>query len=250
MPSTNTKQKPLIGLTTYRKDAKDSGVPLYGLMRSYIEAVSAAGGVPLLIPLGLDNSDLSTILQRLDGLVLPGGGDVDPMAYRGKDHENLRGIDKDRDRVEIDMARKAVQAGKPFLAICRGHQVLNVALGGTMWEDLATQVPGSIRHDYYGQGARSDRPHTVHVRQGSRLADILRDEEVPVNSLHHQGLRDLAPDLTVSATSPDGLIEGVEIEGHPFAIGVQWHPENLVGIDPAMHNLFISFVEASANGAT
>ena len=218
-------------------------------MRSYVEAVAAAGGIPLLIPLGLADEDLPAILRRVDGLILPGGGDIDPANYRGTDHVELRGVDEDRDRVEISLAREAVKTGKPFLAICRGHQVLNVALGGTMWEDLASQMPDSIRHDYYGNGARTDRPHTVQVRKYSRLADILNSEEIPVNSLHHQGLRDLAPELLVSATAPDGLVEGVEIEGHPFAIGVQWHPENLVEIDPAMHNLFVSSDRASVNGA-
>jgi putative glutamine amidotransferase len=247
--SSNDKKRPLIGLTTYRKIAEDSGAPLYGLMRSYVEAVIAAGGIPLLIPLGLDTDDLFAILKRVDGLILPGGGDIDPEAYHGTPHELVRGIDDDRDRVEINLAREAVKTEKPFLAICRGHQVLNVALGGTMWEDLASQMPGAIRHDYNGNGARTDRPHTVQVRKDSQLAAILNSEMVPVNSLHHQGLRDLAPELSVSATAPDGLVEGVEIEGHPFAIGVQWHPENLVKIDPAMHKLFASLIEASANSA-
>jgi putative glutamine amidotransferase len=246
--SSKEKKRPLIGLTTYRKIAEDSGAPLYGLMRSYVDAVAGAGGIPLLIPLGLDTDDLFEILKRIDGLVLPGGGDIDPAAYQGAPHEELRGIDDDRDRVEINLARKAVKTEKPFLAICRGHQVLNVALGGTMWEDLASQMPGAIRHDYYGAGARTDRPHNVQVRKDSRLAAILNSENIPVNSLHHQGLRDLAPELTVSATAPDGLVEGVEVEGHPFAIGVQWHPENLVKVDPAMNKLFVSLVEASANG--
>lgn len=250
-PSTNsaaTHDRPVIALTTYRKNSSDTGVPLYGLMRSYVHAVSAAGGIPLLVPLGLSDEDLASLLRRIDALVLPGGGDIDPANYLGGAHEQLRGIDRDRDRVEINLARAAVRSEKPFLAICRGHQVLNVALGGTMWEDLASQFQGTIRHDYYGQGARTDRPHSVQVRPGSRLAAILQSEQVPVNSLHHQGLRDLAPELVVSATAPDGLVEGVEIEGHPFAIGVQWHPENLVSIDPAMHNLFVSLVNA-ANGA-
>jgi putative glutamine amidotransferase len=247
-PSIDSK-RPLIGLTTYRKIAQDSGAPLFGLMQSYVEALAGAGGIPVLIPLGLETQDLSNILRRLDGLILPGGGDIDPSAYHGSLHKQLRGIDDDRDRVEINLAREAVKTEKPFLAICRGHQVLNVALGGTMWEDLASQMPGAIRHDYNGNGARTDRPHTVQVRRGSRLAAILNNEMVPVNSLHHQGLRDLAPELSISATAPDGLIEGVEIEGHPFAVGVQWHPENLVKIDPAMHKLFTSLVEASANGA-
>jgi putative glutamine amidotransferase len=242
------KDRPLIGLTTYRKISQDTGVPLFGLMHSYVQAVAGAGGIPLLIPLGLDDGELTVVLQRLDGLLLPGGGDVDPAAYRGVAHKEVRDVDSDRDRVEINLVRKAVQARKPLLAICRGHQVLNVALGGTMWEDLATQLPGSIRHDYFGSGSRTDRPHMVRVRNDSILAAIFNSDEVPVNSLHHQGLRDLAPELVVSATAPDGVVEGVEIEGHPFAVGVQWHPENLVEIDPAMRNLFVAFVNASANG--
>ena len=235
---------PLIGLSTYRKVSKDTHAPLFGLMRSYVHAVSAAGGIPVLIPLGLDEDALAAALARVDGLILPGGGDIDPRAYGGGKHKNLRGIDQDRDRVEITLARQAVKTNKPLLAICRGHQVLNVALGGTMWEDLASQRAGSIRHDYNGTGERTDRPHSVQVRDGSVLRRILGAPEIAVNSLHHQGLRDIAPELSITATSADGLVEGVEIEGHPFAVGVQWHPENLVEIDPAMHNLFTSFVAA------
>ena len=248
--SATSQDRPIIGLTTYRKLSSDTGAPLFGLMRTYVEAVAAAGGIPLLIPLGLPDEDLSVILKRVDGFILPGGGDIDPIAYRGTPNDRVNGIDKDRDRVELLLARAAVETRKPFLAICRGHQVLNVALGGTMWEDIATQIPGSIRHDYNGTGERTDRQHIVQVREQSFLARVMGTVEVAVNSLHHQGLRDLAPGLTVSANAPDGLIEGVEIEGHPFAIGVQWHPEVLVKLDPAMHNLFVGLVDASRNGAS
>lgn len=237
--------KPIIGCTTYRKLSRDTGVPLFGLMQSYVQAISAAGGIPVLIPLGLPAEDLGTVLARVDGLVLPGGGDIEPRRYRGQPHEKVRGVDKDRDRVEIHVARWAAENEKPLLAICRGHQVLNVALGGTMWEDIATQVPAAIRHDYYGTDARNYRPHAVDLKPGSRLAAIFGTTSVPVNSLHHQAVRDLAPDLQATATAADGIVEGLEITGHPFGVGVQWHPENLVDDDPAMLDLFRALVHAA-----
>ena len=239
---------PIIGLTTYRKHSRDTNRPLFGLMRAYVEAVVAGGGIPLLIPLGLSDEDLVAILERVDGLVLPGGGDIDPTFYQGSWHDALREVDKDRDRVEITVAQQAPMLRKPFLAICRGFQVLNVALGGTMWEDLASQRAGSIKHDYFQTGERSYVPHTVEVNPDSQLASIVGRETVPVNSLHHQGVRDIAPDLAVTAVAPDGLVEGLEVAGHPFAVGVQWHPENLIQNHPAMLTLFESLIIASQNG--
>lgn len=246
--SSSNQARPIIGLTTYRKNSRETNLPLFGLMQAYVKAVTAGGGIPLLIPLGLSDEDLLTIINRVDGLVLPGGGDIDPDFYEGINHQALRGIDRDRDRVEIFVAQQAAQLEKPFLAICRGHQILNVALGGTMWEDLASQMPGSIKHDFYLKGQRTDLPHTVELKPGSRLAAIIDRETTPVNSLHHQGVRDIAPDLAVSAVSSDGLVEGLEVAGHPFAVSVQWHPENLVENDPAMLALFESLAAASQNG--
>jgi putative glutamine amidotransferase len=247
LPSTTAR--PIIGLTTYRKNSRDTNRPLFGLMRTYVHAISAGGGIPVLIPLGLADEDLLSILNRVDGLLLPGGGDIDPDFYAGNDHPALRGIDRDRDRVEIFVAQQAAHLQKPFLAICRGHQILNVALGGTMWEDLATQRSGSIKHDYYLKGRRSDTPHDVEVDPNSSLASILGKNVTPVNSIHHQGVRDIAPDLLVSAVAPDGLVEGLEVAGHPFGLAVQWHPENLIDHDPGMLALFQALAAASANGS-
>ena len=248
LSSSSNQARPIIGLTTYRKNSRDTNRPLFGLMRSYVEAVSAGGGIPLLIPLGLSDEDLLAVIDRVDGLVLPGGGDIAPNFYKGTTHPALRSIDRDRDRVEIFAAQQAVKLEKPFLAICRGHQVLNVALGGTMWEDLASQRSNGIVHDFFGQGQRTDLPHTVELKRDSRLAAIMGRETTAVNSMHHQGVRDIAPDLVVTAVAPDGLVEGLEIEGHPFAVAVQWHPENLIGNDPAMLALFEALAAASQNG--
>jgi putative glutamine amidotransferase len=245
--SSAPRRKPLIGLTTYRKRSKDTNSPLYGLMLSYVRAVAGAGGIPLLIPLNVGDEDLPDVLARLDGLLLPGGGDIDPHYYGGQPHDLVAEVDDERDRVELGLARLAVNMETPLLAICRGHQVLNVALGGTMYEDVASQMPGAIRHDYDGE--RTSLPHTVSLLPGTKLAALLEREETPVNSIHHQGLNALAPELVVSALAPDGLVEGVEVPGHPFAIGVQWHPENLLEVQPVMGNLFTSLVRAARGEA-
>ncbi len=240
-------RRPVIGCTTYRKLSHDTAVPLYGLMTSYVEAVRLAGGIPVLIPLNLSEAELAPLLDRFDGLLLPGGGDIDPQRYNGRPHPTVAGIDADRDRVEIFVARYAVETAKPLLAICRGQQVLNVALGGTMWEDVESQVDGSIRHDYNLAYPRNFLPHTVDIQPDSLLAHALGRTQTPVNSLHHQAVRDIADRLTVTAVAPDGIVEGLEVAGHPFAIGVQWHPENLVQDDPAMLALFEALVAAAGD---
>jgi len=244
--SSPARQRPLIGCTTYRKTAdQDPPIELFGLMPTYVDAIVAAGGVPILIPLGLSDEALQAIFERVDGLLLPGGGDIEPEFYRGQPHTSLWGIDRDRDRVEFFMARAAVAQPKPLLAICRGHQVFNVALGGTLWVDVSSQMPDAIKHDYFGVHPRNYAAHSVKLQPNSKLSLCLGRDQTDVNSLHHQGIRDLAPELAAVAVAPDGLVEAVEIVGHPFAIGVQWHPENLIHDDPAMLSLFKGLVAAS-----
>jgi putative glutamine amidotransferase len=242
-----SEKRPIIGCTTYLKRiAQKRPIEVYGLMPSYTEAIVAAGGVPLLIPLGLSTEDLQVVFERIDGLVLPGGGDVEPEVYGGQQHVTLWGINPERDRTEFFMSRAAVKQRKPVLAICRGIQVLNVALGGTLWEDIGSQVPGAIRHDAPDDRPRSYLAHTVSLENDSLLARRIGRGQHQVNSIHHQAVKTLASELFTTATAPDDVIEGVEVPGHPFAIGVQWHPENLVADDPAMLALFEGLVEASA----
>jgi putative glutamine amidotransferase len=238
---------PLIGCVTYRKTAAQANpVPLFALMPSYVEAVAVAGGAPLLIPLGLDEPILLAILEQLDGLILTGGGDIAPEIYGSERDDMVYDIDHDRDRVELFLAREAVAQNKPVLAICRGHQMLNVALGGTLYEDVQEIMPGAMKHDFFGDMPRNHQAHEVTIRPDSKLADTLRRTSIAVNSLHHQGIRDLAPGLLPSAYAPDGLIEGVESPAHPFAIGVQWHPENLIHDEPAMLDLFRGLIQAAS----
>lgn len=238
--------RPIIGLTTYRKVAAQSVLPLMALMPTYIDAVAAAGGVPVLIPLGIDEDALRALLAHLDGLVLTGGGDVAGEEYHSERPDFIFDVDTDRDRVELFLARQAMADNLPLLAICRGHQLLNVALGGTLYEDVLAWMPGAIKHDFFGQHPRNHQAHRVTIEPGSKLAATLGRSEASVNSLHHQGIRDLAPGLSPAAYAPDGLIEGVEAVDHPFALGVQWHPENLIHDAPEMLSLFHGLVEAAA----
>ena len=249
MTTNSSTHRPLIGLTTYRKTSvKANPVAVYALMPSYVEAVIAAGGVPLLIPLGLDEEALGTLLARLDGLLLTGGGDIAGEHYDSAHPDFIFDVDPDRDRVELFLAREALAKDVPLLAICRGHQLMNVALGGSLYEDVLRLMPSAIKHDYWGEYPRNLLSHEVTVCADSLLARRLGRTTVRVNSLHHQGVRDVAPGLVASAHAPDGLIEGLEAPDRRYALGVQWHPENLIYDAPPMLSLFQGLVEAAADG--
>ena len=239
------EKRPFIGCTTYHLTQSSSQREIVGLMPAYIEAIIMAGGNPFLIPHGLDNQALQATLDRLDGLLLPGGGDIAPQRYRGSDHPKIYGIDEERDRLEFWLAQNAVKQQKPLFAICRGHQLLNVALGGTLWSDVDSQRDPSFRHNYFVGMPRTYLAHTVQVAPDSTLSSLLGGTEVSVNSLHHQGVKKLADELTQTAVSADGLVESSEVKGHPFAVSVQWHPENLVHDHPEMVSLFRGFIDAA-----
>jgi len=212
----------LIGITTKYKSIK--GKLNHLLSIRYTEAVSAAGGIPILIPAGLIPEQCASLIERLDGLLLTGGGDIAPARFGGTPHPKVHDISPERDAVEIELAHLAVDRGLPFLGICRGLQVVNVALGGTLYVHIKDQLPGALQHSHL---FRDRLHHTVTLENGSRLAGIFGTTGLSVNSLHHQGIKDLAPSLLSSAHSPDGLVEAVELTNHPFGLAVQWHPEEL-----------------------
>ncbi|MEM7800973.1 MAG: gamma-glutamyl-gamma-aminobutyrate hydrolase family protein [Chloroflexota bacterium] len=240
-----SKLSPLIGLTTYRVKVEGRDVTVDGLMSPYAKAVSAAGGIPVLIPLSLSEAELNELRRRLDGIILPGGGDMDPIHYGGDSNGKIYGVTPDRDRVELHLAKEAVDKDQPLFAICRGHQVLNVALGGTLYEDVLDMMPGAIKHAYFTDAPRDYHAHPVEIKADTKLSELLNEKtEIGVNSLHHQGIKDLGTYLLPNAYSPDGLVEGYEIPGHRFAMSVQWHPEELVHRDEDMRILFKAFIDA------
>lgn len=220
--------------------------PLHGVSEAYVRAVREVGGLPLVVPPVLEEEAAGPLLACLDGLLLSGGGDVAAEFYAGADSPLLMLVDRDRDRAELALAREALRTGRPILAICRGVQVLNVALGGTLYQDIGTQVPGALQHRSPDGQAKNVSTHPVRLVPGSRLADFLGTTEARVNSFHHQAARDVGEGLAVTARAPDGVIEGLEHQTHPFCVGVQWHPENPAGNREAMGCLFQAFVAAAA----
>jgi putative glutamine amidotransferase len=232
---------PLIGLTTSVLVRAPERVALNA---AYLAAVQAAGGVPVLLPPQLDARARDALWARLDGLVLTGGGDVDPARFGEAPHPALAEVSAARDALEFELVRRAVDEGLPLLAICRGMQVLNVALGGTLWQDVPSQLPAAGPHS---QTAPRDEPtHGVKLLgEGTRLYAAAGARELRVNSFHHQAVKALGRGLREVAWADDGLVEGIEMPEHPFAVGVQWHPEDLVGRDPAAQGLFEALLEAA-----
>jgi putative glutamine amidotransferase len=198
----------------------------------------------MLLPASLPLAALPGLVASFDGFVLSGGGDVDPALYGGNLDATVHSIDPERDAFERALIPLVLDADKPLFAICRGVQVLNVALGGSLYEDIASALPAAQRHDWYPNSPRDYLAHTVEIEPGSRLAEILGTHKLRTNSLHHQAIRQPAPALEVVARTEDGVIEAVELPGKRFAIGVQWHPECLPD-EPAMQRLFLEFVNAA-----
>ena len=246
-------RRPLIGIPTQTLQAIDGipeGLPHSWVMNSrYYLAAAEAGAVPVMIPLFDEDFDtLHAAYDQLDGLLLAGGVDLDPASFGEERHPRLGRTDRPRDVVELALAKWAIADRKPVLGLCRGHQVLNVALGGTLWQDIEAQVPEAIKHDYFPTAgyARDFLAHQVAVAPGSRLHDAFGAATVPVNSMHHQAVKRLAPALHASAHASDGLVEAVESGDEHFLVGVQWHPEVFEQSDAGTRRLFHSFVEAAA----
>ncbi len=236
--------KPVIGVTAFRLD-EDPTFPKAALNQAYITAVEKAGGIPLLIPVGVTSALLDDLMARLDGVLLTGGVDVNPAYYGAPMHPEITELDLVRDEMEIALVKWMIKEKKPFLGICRGFEVINVALGGSLYTHISDQLEDALHHPCFGL-PRNLLSHSVEVEVGSRLATILGEGESWVNSLHHQGVRNLAPVLKAVAVAPDGLVEGLELEDHPFALGVQWHPEELID-QPKMLALFQALVNASVH---
>ena len=243
--------RPIIGVTTQTLQAIDGippGLPLSVVMNQrYYVAVAAAGASPVLIPL-LDDAPeaLRGAYDACHGILIPGGVDMDPACYGEAPHEKLGRTDPARDRVELLLTRWALE-DRAVLGLCRGLQVINVALGGTLYQDIEAQFPEPIRHDYFPTHgfAREHLAHDVTVQPGSRLRHLVERDRFPVNSMHHQGIKALAGGLVASATAPDGLIEAAESSNGHFLLGVQWHPEVFDVSDPHTRQLFRGFVEAA-----
>ncbi len=236
---------PVIGLTASRT-VNRAGVETVSINNVYIQAVLHAGGLPFLIPTGLSENQACEALSHVQGLLLTGGGDIDPALYHGNFHPRVSDVSHERDALEIALVKQAAREDLPFLGICRGIQVINVALGGTLYTDIGDQLPAALKHDSPPGSSRTAIAHVVEIVDGTLLKSLVSDDPFPVNSFHHQGILSIAPGLTATAYASDGLIEAVEIPGNRFGLGVQWHPEWFVDI-PAMRAIFLGLVKAAEN---
>jgi putative glutamine amidotransferase len=246
--------RPLIGVTTSemrmprRTHPLPEGDPPQSEMALgivYARAVEAAGGLPVVLP-PLEPAAIGALVDRLAGVCLSGGPDLDPAAYEAKPDPHLGPVEPDLDAFELAVAQRADALGIPVLGICRGCQALNVARGGTLNQHLPDVTDGSIAHRQTASGREAT--HTVRIEPGSRLADIVGGEELDVNSFHHQAVDRLGRDLRAVAHATDGLIEGIEGDGPALYLGVQWHAEGLIE-DPRNHALFATLVDAAAQSA-
>jgi len=219
----------------------------FRLRRSYLDCVIAAGGLPVLVPVTLPLEDVRFLFEQSEGVLLVGGADVEPAYYGQPAHPTTYGIDPDRDRVEFALVRWAVETNKPLLGLCRGLQVLNVALGGTLIQDIPSHNPNALPHDAETLGQpRTALLHEITVEPHSQLATLLQQHRLAVNSLHHQAIDQLASSLVATAYADDGIIEAAEVPTCRFILGVQWHPEELAPTRADMHRLFTAFVSACA----
>jgi putative glutamine amidotransferase len=241
--------RPTIGIPTQTQAAIPGQAPPAWIMgQAYVNVVAVEGAVPWLIPLLRDQETLRLIYDRVDGLFLAGGFDVDPSRY-GEERLPVCGqSDAMRDEVEITLLHWAMADRKPVLGVCRGSQIINVAAGGTLYQDLSAQLPGVSKHDCSpkaGVYERCSLIHEIELRAGSRLGKLLGVERAQVNSMHHQGFKSLGGGLAVAAMAPDGVIEAVESTTDQFLFGALWHPEELAATQPAMRRLITAFIDAS-----
>ncbi|MBA3891084.1 MAG: gamma-glutamyl-gamma-aminobutyrate hydrolase family protein [Gemmatimonadaceae bacterium] len=252
IPQTIPAPRPVIGIPTQTLQSL-GGVsaaipPSWVMSQRYIVTLEAAGALPWMVPL-VDDTTIRGIYEQLDGVFLPGGADIDPVSYGTDPHPLCDRTDRERDRVEMLLARWAIADHKPVLGVCRGMQIINVAAGGSLFQDLAEQRPKSIKHDYFPYGGaahtRDYLAHEVQIADGSRIASVFGAGALPVNSMHHQGVKELGEGLTATAHATDGLIEALEGNETSYLVAVQWHPEALTDGDVRARRLFHEFAAAA-----
>jgi putative glutamine amidotransferase len=236
--------RPLIGVTGHRPSGEGAPRGTVAAKEAYLAAVLAAGGLPVVLAPVETREEIEAILDAVDGLLFTGGQDIDPARFGQPLLNQTVKTEPDRDAFELPLIREAIARDLPLLAVCRGCQVLNVALGGTLWQDLPAQRPQGLPHRQ--EGPRSAVTHAVRIEPESLLARVVGDERTLLtNTFHHQAARDVAPGLAVSATAPDGTVEALEAPRNRFVLGVQWHPEDLVPARAAHRRLFRALVDAA-----
>lgn len=241
------KKKPIIGISGSM--IIDEGGMFPGYKRSYVNndyvrSVIEAGGIPFIIPMNNDEEVIENQLDLVDGLILSGGHDVNPLLFNEEPHQKLGGIYPERDDFDFKVVKKAMNKNMPIIGICRGHQVINVANGGSLYQDLSLIEGCYIKHN---QGSLpSQATHTVTVEKDSVLGGIL-GEKTYSNSFHHLAVKDVADGFRIVALAEDGVVEAIEREEKPLVMGIQWHPEMMSGVDKGMMDIFKYFINECKN---
>ena len=227
--------KPIIGISSNLNEH------VLTVSTDYIQAITNFGGVPLIIP-NIQGDAIDSIVELLDGLLLTGGGDIDPTLFNEEPHQNLGSIIPERDAFEIAIIKKMMALNKPILGICRGMQILNITIGGDMYQDIYTQSQNNLLQ-HTQQASRTHATHFVQVTEGSMLSEIVQVDKFKVNSFHHQAIRKIPKDYKACAFASDGIIEAFESNIHSFVMGLQWHPESLLlKNDEASIAIFKAFI--------
>ena len=240
---------PLIGITADSSGCEQTGSKpnregLYSLASRYCDAIENAGGLPIIIPHSRSRSQIDHLLGRVDGLLISGGGfDIDPAYYNEQPIAKLGKINSQRTFTELESIAFGLHRDLPMLGICGGAQAINVALGGSLYQDIETQLSGAHKHQQEEEPS-DNYGHIVEVAPGTLLYKICGRQRLKVNTTHHQAIRNLGKGLAVNATAPDGLIEGIESKKHSFVLGLQWHPEVLARSEAVQRKIFSSFVLA------
>lgn len=238
MESERTIMKPIIGITGTVDDKK-----LTGVLHSYVHAVECAGGIPLIIPYFEDAVTASEIVNALDGILFSGGADISPEIYGERIKPTDGDIQPYRDEVEIKIFEATIKTEKPILAICRGAQLVNALMGGTLYHDIPTEYKTDITHRQPGE--QTDFCHEINVKDGTPLRGLLGKERILVNSWHHQGVKWLGDGLSVMASADDGIVEGFYLPGKRYLRGYQWHPEKTYERDEYSKKIFDEFISAA-----
>lgn len=233
--------KPVIAVTPSHNTENDD----ISLRPTYLRAITAAGAIPLILPLEISGEDMDQLTRTCHGFLFTGGPDPHPFLFGEETHFHCGNASIARDTMELMLLKSAMAAGKPILGICRGIQIINVGMGGTIYQDIKSQTNPSFPIAHSQPFAYSVPSHHVEIAEGSRLSGIAEGmKEIEVNSCHHQAVKTPAPGLSISAYAPDGIIEALEMPDYPYLLGVQWHPEHMWQKNRAAANIFLSFVEA------
>ena len=229
--------KPIIGVTASLVSGKIT------IDQDVVTSVLMAGGIPYILPYTKDMNTLENILTNINALLLSGGVDIDPTLFGEEPIPGLGEIMPERDELEFALIKRALQSNLPILAICRGIQMLNVAAGGNMYQDIYSQKAEVLQHSQ--RAPRTHLSHFVQIKKNTLLRSILGSDYFKVNSFHHQAVKDPAPGFVISAISSDGVVEAIESQKHRFVLGVQWHPENLTAFDDISKRIFSSFIHSA-----